>query len=105
MRPQFISYLKILLFSILLYTNSKMSPLLTSVAKNKQKKTSFILGLAPYRTLTFLIRCLISLGTAILMLRRLYTVDDEDKKLKKKKNAQKNQTIKTISSIMKSNVQ
>lgn len=105
MRPQFISYLKIPLFSILLYTNPKMSPLLTSVAKNKQKKTSFILGLAPYRILTFLIRCLISLGTTILMLRRLYTVDDEDKKLKKKKNAQKNQTIKTISSIMKSNVQ
>ncbi|KAK4511455.1 ARF-binding protein [Mucor velutinosus] len=77
----------------------------TSVRRNKRKRSGFILALAPYRMLTFFVKCLFSLGTAILMLRRLYTVDDENKKQQKKKNAIKQQTLNTISSIMKSNNQ
>ncbi|KAL7336161.1 hypothetical protein PS15p_201526 [Mucor circinelloides] len=73
------------------------------VVRNKHKRSSFILALAPYRILTLFVKYLISLGTIILMLRRLYTVDDEDKKQIKKKNARKQETLNTISSLMESN--
>ncbi|KAL9541579.1 hypothetical protein MBANPS3_009046 [Mucor bainieri] len=82
------------------------SSLSSSASRSRYKRSSFILALAPYRILTLFVKCLISLGTTILMLRRLYTVDDEDKKQQKKKNiVKKHQTMNTIPSIMKSNKQ